>query len=454
MTTGSLLCLSCTVGPDYNKPDFYSDAVIKKELNLQESYTVSPKWYTQLRDSNLNMLIEKALQNNTDIATAKARLHQARAILKADSVQFLPMINADTGYNYEKNSKNIGTALDYQYYTAGFDASWELDLWGKGRRQDEADTAKVKAAEYTLKNMETTIIAEVAADYVNLLVGEEKLRIAKQNLALQKNIFATVSRKYTEGLTDNIAYKQAGYLVETTGSQIPSLENQISSYKNALATLIGVLPSEIKQNGQSPLFRYNYKYDEAMPYKLPADIIRKRPDVAAAEQNLIAQNALVGKYVAELYPNVNITALWGFAAKGGSHLFTPHSKTYSYKPILSLPLLDWNSLADNVKAQKYVKEEALQQYKQTVLNAVSELKNAMTAYLTEIAANRRYGKALNDMSEVVKQTQERYNSGITEFSELLTAEQNLLAAQDNYIDSKGRIFQNVIAYYKASGGGY
>lgn len=452
----SFTAAACTVGEDFSRPALYNDSVIKQELALKNGTQPSKSWYALFGDEQLNILIEQGLKNSTDIEQAIAILRQARAELKISQAGFLPQINARGGYNYQKNSKNIGPTADTHYYNAGFDASWELDIWGKGRRQDEAAAAMLKAEEYSLNQVKNVVAAEIASDYVNLKLAVEKLRIAKQNLALQRDIFGVVKSKYQSGLTDDIAYNQAEYLLNSTETQIPQLQSQVEQYKNALAVLSGVLPSQLPLDSEkrSPIFSNAYQYNIKAMYNLPASVIRQRPDVAAAEQNLAAQNALVGAAVADLYPNVSISALWGHAASSGNSLFNSKSQGYSYEPLLSLPLLDWNRLQNQLNKQKYQKQEAFAVYKKTVLTAVGELKNAMANVQNELKRNRLQNRALANMNKVVAASSEKYRSGLIEFSDFLTMEQNRLQAQNSSLESKAGIFQNLIAYYKASGGGY
>lgn len=452
----SFTAAACTVGEDFSRPALYNDSVIKQELALKNGTQPSKSWYALFGDEQLNILIEQGLKNSTDIEQAIAILRQARAELKISQAGFLPQINARGGYNYQKNSKNIGPTADTHYYNAGFDASWELDIWGKGRRQDEAAAAMLKAEEYSLNQVKNVVAAEIASDYVNLKLAVEKLRIAKQNLALQRDIFGVVKSKYQSGLTDDIAYNQAEYLLNSTETQIPQLQSQVEQYKNALAVLSGVLPSQLPLDSEkrSPIFSNAYQYNIKAMYNLPVSVIRQRPDVAAAEQNLAAQNALVGAAVADLYPNVSISALWGYAASGGNSLFNSKSQGYSYEPLLSLPLLDWNRLQNQLNKQKYQKQEAFAVYKKTVLTAVGELKNAMANVQNELKRNRLQNRALANMNKVVAASSEKYRSGLIEFSDFLTMEQNRLQAQNSSLESKAGIFQNLIAYYKASGGGY
>ena len=451
-----VLATACSVGPNYEKAELYSDDKIKEELNLKEGNIVETDWFKQFKDNTLNQLIDLGRQNNTDITIAISRLRQARTNLDIDKTANLPMINIQGGYTYEKNSKNIGMTANTDYFSIGFDASWELDLWGKGRRQIEADKAKIKSLEYELKDVKITLVSEIAKNYIKLMQINEELHITKRNLFLQKEMYNLVKSKYKNGLTDEISYNQAEYLLKTLESKIPEQQSQIEEYKNSLSLLIGVLPSElpVNVNNRSPIFKQSYKYNTKMVYNLPVNTIRNRPDVSSAEQNLIAQNALIGKAVAEIYPTVNISALWGFAATKGSNLFNLNSQNYSYSPLIDVPLLDWKRLQNNVKIQKYVREERLAEYKNTVLNSIVELKNAITVFQNNVTSNNKQIQALNNINKVVLLSRDKYKNGLIEYSDLLQSEQNLLDAQQQYINSKAQIMQSVIAYYKASGGGY
>ena len=219
------------VGPDYTPPEFYGDKVIAQELKLQKKHQIPQNWYALFGDEQLNCLIEYGLKNNTDIDVAVARLKQARASLNISKAGFLPQVNVQGGYDYQKNSKNIGPTADVDYYMAGFDAVWEVDLWGKGRRQDEAASAQLKSEEYSLANVKSVVTAELALNYISLKLAVEKQKLAEQNARLQKNIYNMVKAKYESGLADDIAYNQAAYLLSSTEAQIPFYQGEIEQYK-------------------------------------------------------------------------------------------------------------------------------------------------------------------------------------------------------------------------------
>ncbi|MBP5215582.1 MAG: TolC family protein [Alphaproteobacteria bacterium] len=445
---------ACTLGDNYRQPEFYDNTQLAKELRLNGANIKLPdKWYKRFKDNKLQAILEKGLKNSPNVQTAVARLRAARAELAISRSEYLPQINFQGGYNYEKSSRNIKMAEDSHYYNAGFDASWEIDIWGAGRRQNEAYKAQLKAQEYNLANVKTVLAAEIITLYVKWCESIENLHLARQNAAFQRDLLKTAESKYYSGLTDEQSYNEAAYLLNDTEAQIPVNTLAAEEYKNALAVAAGVLPSELdlSESYKSPLFSGHYKDESAGLHNLPATVIRLRPDVSAAEQLLISQNALVGKAVAELYPDVSISGLFGFASQGGSSLLSAKSKTYNYAPVVSLPLLDWNRLQNQIKLQKYKTEESLVAYKTAVLQAVSELKNSMAGYKSALQQFNRYGAAVNNMKKASDSVNRKYQNGLTEFSEVLKAQQNLLSAQKSYISSKAAINTALAAYYKATG---
>lgn len=452
-----LLC-ACTVGPDYKEPIVFKDEKIAKSLQLTDANVkISKQWYEQFNDKSLNALIETALSNNPTIKGGVEKLRQARTIAAINGTQYLPTLNAGTQYEYTKASKNIGLTADTNYFQIGLDASWEIDVWGAGRRLNEQSLAEFEQAYFSLHNLQVMIMAEIANNYFLLKTTQAQLSNAKNNLKLQQEILQTVKEKYEFGLADTAAYHQAQYLTETTKAMIPTLENQITVYKNALAVLSGVLPddlpADVSDTHDNPA-QQAYLFDIHKLYELPADIIRSRPDVKAAERAIAAQNAAIGQAIAALYPNLSIGGLLGFQSGAGSKLFNSDSQAYGYTPKISLPLFNWGRLQNHIQLQKEIKAETFENYRQTVLHAVEELNNAISAVQTEYRHNLAQRNAVRNMQQVLNATREKYETGLVQFSELLKTEQDLLNAQTELITSNGAMYQNVIAFYKATGGGY
>lgn len=455
----AVLLSSCAVGPDYKAPGFLPEEQIAQSLELKNT---SPKiipsdWYKQFNDQTLDYLIDCGLRDSPNVAAAIRRLREARASLNIARGDYLPDLNFDSSFNYDKPGKNIGYELKNNYYKTGLDASWELDIWGGGRRQSEAAQALFKASAADLDNVRITLVSEIANTYVNLRIAQEQLRISQENLKLQQEIMELVSEKYKFGLTDDIALNQSQYAVETTKSLIPVLEQQVEAAKNALAILTGVLPGRLTvalEPVTQNLVQRRFDYNIDNLFNIPSGVVRARPDVRAAEQKLIAQNAAIGQAVAKLYPNVSISALFGYQSIQGTTLFTPRSEAFSWSPAISLPVFHWGQLTNNVELQKETKAQYVELYKQAVLTAVGEIKDSMSAIDNEYKKNLADDKAVENMQKVMSYTLAKYKQGLIEFSDLLTTEQDLLKAQNTLIASNGAIYQNIIAYYKAIGGGY
>lgn len=457
---GLLLTLTaCSVGPDYQRPDFYgNDEIVKSlKLNPAKAKDVRIDWYKSFKDETLNKLIYQGLAASPDAKIAVAKLRQARAQLKITGVGDLPTIDADGSYHYSKVGKNSGYPIGTDYFQTGLDATWELDIWGKNRRQTESAAAVYKAAAADIDNVNLSLTAEIAADYLSLRTYQEQVRISEQNLKLQQDIYEIVKAKYTAGLENEAALKQAEYAVATTKSLIPELQYQVEAYRNALAVLTGVLPGTLDAQlvpQTKNIIRRSFKLNLNKLYELPVSVVRLRPDVRIAEYQLISKNADVGVAIAQLYPSVSLSGFLGFQAGKIPNLVTDNSFTYSYSPVVNLPILHWGALTNNVDLQKAVAEEYLYQYQNALLNAAAEIKNAYIGIEKEYEKNQASRTAVIAQKQVLNLTMQRYREGLVDFNNVLTAEQNLLTSQNAFIESNGSIYQNVITFYKAVGGGY
>ena len=453
------LLAACTVGPDYRRPEFFADGALQRVLitNPNATESVSRRWYEIFDDPNLNCLIEQALAQNTDVKVALQRLREARFMLFSNEAQFLPNLDAAGGYTYSylSNGKNR-PRLTEDYYKAGLDASWEIDIWGGGRRLNESSRALLQASADNLAAVRLSLTAEVAGDYMQLRNLQYQWQIADENLQLQQEIFATVRQKYEAGLADETALNQAQYAVEGTKALLPQLEQQMEVYHNALALLLGVLPDEIagtEAPEDNPMARRFY-FDFNHLYDFPLSVVRNRPDVRAAESNLVAKNAAIGQAVAAMFPSVSLGATLGWQTDNFSQLGSSGHAAYGYAPNANLPLFNFGRLYHQVQAAEAVKEQYLYMYKNALLTAVQDIKNSVTAVKKEYQRNLSLQKSAENMQQVVELMSEQYRQGLIEFSDLLASEQNLLAAENKLAVSNGAIYQNIIAFYKSIGGGY
>lgn len=455
----SMLMVSCTLGPDYKRPPIYKDERFAQSLNLQtqeQELEVKRDWYKQFQDENLNYLIDLSLKQSPNVNIAIQKMHEARASLKIAEVKMLPIANLDGNYNYAKDSKNYGIPLSTDYYETGLDASWEIDIWGSGRRLEESEQALYEGMKANLNNVLLSLTAEVANNYVNLRTAQEQLKFLEQNLLLQKSIYKTVEDKYNVGLADDITYNQAKYSVESVAAQIPAMKTEIENYKNALSILSGHLPQELEKwlAPQKSLINKRFNYPLMQMYNLPVDVVRNRPDVRMVEQNLISQNALVGEAIAQLFPSVSISGFFGFQSSKIPGLVGSSNWTYNYSPAISLPLLNWGELSNNVELQKYKTLENFYTYQNSLLNAASDIKNSFTNIEQEYLRNENLRNSVKAQKKVTSLNIEKYQQGLIEFSDILTSQQNLISAQTSLIESNGNIYKGIISFYKSIGGGY
>ena len=456
-----LLLSACTVGPDYKRPEFFNDEELRAGLHLNKNVKTETKvnldWYADFNDEVLNQLVAKGFQNSPTIAEAVAKLRESRQSLRVNAVSMLPEINIDGSYHKSKDSVSYGIPLTTDYYQTGLDASWEIDIWGAGRRLTESSLALVRAAAADLDNVRLSLTAEIANDYISLRQTQEQLRISRGNLEIQRNIYNLVKQKYEAGLSSAIDYNQAGYIMENTAAQIPALETQEEAYRNALAVLTGGLPGSLDtllaQNKNNPVSR-RFDYNLGQLYNLPVEIVRRRPDVQAAEQQLISQNAQIGQAMAALFPSVSLSGFLGWQAQNASDLFGSKTDMYSYAGAVNIPLLNWGKLTNNVEMQKYAAQAQLEVYRGSLLNAASEIRNAIVSLEKEYRTNRSASAALSAQQETAALTLDKYKQGLVEFSEVLTSQQNLLTAQTALIESNAAIYQDIIGFYKSVGGGY
>ena len=454
----SFLLGSCHVGEEYHHVEIVTPYDVQKNLNLKNNgEPITPAWYEVFKDSDLNTLLNHALNDNYSIRQGIERLQQSRYSLMIHSKTDYPMIDASGEYDFSKANDNNNYSYDINTFKVGLDASWELDIWGKGKYITEQYYELMHNYQYTLLDLKVSITAEVISNYIGLREAQEKLSIAQKNLTLQQNILQTVRDKHTAGIAHDLSLNQAEYTVETTKSSIPPLKQQIENYKNAIAVLLGVLPDNIPvdlDKCRKNITATTFDYDTKKLYDLPLSIIRSRPDIMASEATIHAQNAAVSEAITSLYPTVSLSATFAFISSSGHTLFNKDSQIYGYTPGLSLPIWHWGQLTNNIELQKHIKEEYILNYNEAVLTAVSEIKNAITATELAYKTNSYRKNSYYKMRNVMDLTRKKYENGLVNFTDVATAEQNLLEAQIALVTSNVDILRYITAFYKATGGGY
>ncbi|MBD5405048.1 TolC family protein [bacterium] len=453
----SLLIFSCSVGPDYKRTDVFPDVDIASSLSLHPNEKRNDFALSDLDDEVLNTLTEEALKSSPTIRIAILKLKQARAVLNIDNKAFLPMFDASAKYNYVNNSKNMETLINSDYYQFGIDMSWEIDIFGGIRRQIESSKAQYRAMLENLKYINVSLLSDVATQYINLRATEQNLKNMKENVTLQEDAYTIISEKYAADLIDEMTLAQSRYLLENMKMQIPELEYNRDMYKNSLAVLLGRLPEtldDMLKSDEENLVNKVLNYDVEKLYDLPIDVIRNRPDVKMAEEELISQNAQIGVAVANVYPKISLSGFFGFQSQKFSNLIEHDSIGHALVPQITQPIFHFFQLKNNIELQKLKRDEALVNYEKTLLNATAELKNAITALDKEFERNKSAIMAYQKMNEVSSLMWKKYMMGLVEYTDVLNSEQNRLEAQTNMINSNANLYKDIITFYKAIGGRY
>ena len=445
---------ACAVGPDYEEPKFFTDRELQKALNTttEKVNIFTPK---DLQDKTLDTLIDRAHENSPTLKQALWHLRGARASLNIAKAGLFPTLDASAQYNEVKNSKNMGLILNEDYYQVGLDAAWELDLFGGQRRRIEAERANFKSTLYTVQNTAVSLTAEVARLYIQTRTLEELVRQTKENIRLQNEMTNLVRDKKKTGLESQLSLEQALYLLKNTEATLADLEYQQAESKNALSLALGELPGAVDdmlKAEKKSLITRPFDFDLDKITKIPADVLRRRPDVRAAEENLIAQNALIGVAVADMFPKISVSALFGIESLKFKNLFKTTSFTHTVTPNTLTPIFHFGALKENVEVQKAKKEAEVMAYEQALLQAANEVKNALVSLYQERLHYQLLAETFNHADKVANLMQSKYKNGLIDYTDVLQAEQNRLQVQMQMIKSSGTLYANLIRFYKAIGG--
>jgi NodT family efflux transporter outer membrane factor (OMF) lipoprotein len=446
-----------TVGPDYIRPEVsisdnwhtqLKDGLTSEEMDQQ----MLVAWWTTLNDPKLSGLIGQAVAGNLDLKKAKARVREARARRGVTKADLFPTLDATGQASRSRGSEATGIAMTSDLYSVGFDAGWELDIFGGVRRSVEAAEANLEASREDWRNVLVSLLAEVALNYIDVRTYQTRLTVAEANLKTQIETCQLTLWRYQAGLSDELAVQQARYNLENTRSQIPTLRTGLEEAMNRIAVLLGEQPGKIhgELEKQEPI--------PVIPLKIavgvPADALRRRPDVRKAERDLATQTAKVGVATADLYPKFKLSGSIGLAALSTGDLLSADSKTYSFGPSVTWTIFNGGAIRQNIEVQSALQEQYLIAYEAAVLNALEEVEDALVAFAEE----QKRRQALLDATGAAKQAGElaknKYQAGLTDFSSVLDAERSLRSFEDSLAQSEGAVTSNLVRLYKALGGGW
>jgi NodT family efflux transporter outer membrane factor (OMF) lipoprotein len=467
-----LLITACAVGPDYIKPPAPEPkAWIEKENPKIKSEPADfSQWWTVFNDPVLNTLIEKAYQQNLDLRAAGIRILEARARLGIATGSLYPQVQQGRGaLHYLDLSKNQGNTLpsqdfDYSEANLGFDVGWELDFWGKFRRAVESGMGNLDAFIANYDDILVTLTAEVARTYVLIRTLEGRLQIAHENVRIQERSLQIAQIRFKGGEVTELDAAQAKSLLRDTQALIPRLEISLRQAKNALSVLLGQLPSELNEILGRP------KPIPAVPAEVavgvPAELLRRRPDIRAAERLVAAQSGLIGVTKADLYPAFSLFGQIGFRASDSfrtavdpagsslSNLFDSDSVEFMGGPAFTWNLFNYGRIKNQVRVQDARFQQLVVNYQNTVLRAAQEVEDAMVAFLRK----QQEVLFLSDSVEAAKRSVEismiQYREGLVDYQRVLDTQRFQAQEQDLLTSTTGDVALNLVGMYKALGGGW
>lgn len=442
-----------TDGPEWTElARVYPIAGVSGELSEALTPEKLASWWDIFGDPTMTELIMRALENNRDLASARAAVKEARYQLGISEASLLPWLDANGSWTNARTSTEAGgTGSAVQYVSLGLDASWEIDIFGGTRATVRAQRATFEAQYAMLYSTWSSLAAEVAMDYISLRTLQEQLDIANVNVELQRETLDIQQSRVDAGLADSLTLNQARYTLEQTRSTIPTILASIEQTKNALAILIGEIPGTLEE--ELAEHRPVPTVESTAFIGIPANAIRQRPDIRQAERALVAQIARKKAARADLWPKFYLTGAIGTEAHEGS-LFSGAGKMYSFLPQISWPIFHAGAITKNIKVQGAIAEQLLAAYEQTVLTAVGEVRDALSDNVQEYARNESLRVGVEAAQAALDLANERYAQGLVDFTTVINAESALATLSDSYVTSSGQISTNAVKLFKALGGGW
>jgi multidrug efflux system outer membrane protein len=458
----SALLAGCAVGPDYKRPAVESPG----EFRRAATDTNAPSggnsfadlgWWETFKDPQLTAYIAEALTNSWDIKIAAARVLQAEAAARITRSQFFPTVNAaadiSTTRTSEKGPTPIPPGVNPQQGYGNVYLSmpaYELDLWGRIRRANEAARAQLLATAEAERTVRQTLVAQIATAYLDLLELDLELEIGRRTYIARTNSLELTRSRETGGVASLQDVYQAQILVSTAEASIADTHRRIEQQENLLSILLGRNPGDIQRGAalvsQTPRVE--------VPSGLPSTLLERRPDLRSAEQQLVAANADIGQAKAAFYPQVTLTGFAGFQSVALSDLFTGAAKTWQFGPAVTFPLFTGGRLRGNLKVTQARFEETIARYQQTVQNAFREVSDGLIAYQRTREFRTKQEERTQAHRDATGLANTRYEGGVTSYLEVLYNEQELFSAELGLAQARREEFLSVIQLYRALGGGW
>jgi NodT family efflux transporter outer membrane factor (OMF) lipoprotein len=458
-----IMVAGCSVGPDYVEPGLSTvpdtwNAVATE--GVLEGDAPLETWWTVFDDPVLTSLIERSRITNLTLREAVWRVEEARALRGVAAGPRLPQAaaSAEAGRSQPSDNGPLGELAPEggfeaaDLYDLGVGASWEIDLWGRVRRQVEAADAAVEASIEDYRDVLVGLFAEVAVNYITVREQQERLRLANANVTGQENTLELTRDRFDAGLVSGLDVAQAESNLANTRSLIPVLETALELSLNRLAVLLGTTPGALDQELGEP--QPIPSQPAEITAGLPADLLRQRPDIRSAERRLAAQTARIGVATADLYPQFSLSGFLGLQATDAGDLFSSDSVNWSIGLPIRWRLFSGGAVRSQIAAEEARTEQLLVTYERAVLVGLEEVENALVGYSNEVERRDRLAESVDATERSLDLVLTQYRAGLTDFQNVLDTQRTLLLRQDDLAASEGEVIKSLVALYRALGGGW
>jgi multidrug efflux system outer membrane protein len=451
------LLTACAVGPDYAEP------APKTAESYDQARGFSPEpaaveWWRGFKDPLLDDLVSRAAASNLELLAAAALVREARALYAQETLNLTPSVTASAAYSRQQFSDATFLSgvpredRQFDYYSAGFDAFWELDLFGRVRRSMEAASAEVGAADATRRDVLLSLLAEVARNYFELKGARHRLDVATRAIANEEEALRLTQARQEGGRGTELDVVRARSQLQATRALLPPIETEAIRAKNRLAVLLGRQPQDFALDPGAPA------PPDALPPLVavgkPEELLRRRPDIRRAERRLAGATARIGIATADLFPRVTIGGSWGPQAAKISDLSRSDSIAYAFGPTISWAAFDLGRVAARIRAADARAEADLRLYQDAVLRALEDTENALASFVRERARRDALVEAVAAAARALELAEIRYAEGAIDFLSTLDARRTLLSQSLQLAESRTRTVTSLISLYKALGGGW
>nr|WP_188318822.1 efflux transporter outer membrane subunit [Roseibium aestuarii] len=451
LATGALvaaLLAGCAVGPDYQTPGMNLPGHWKNtDASTPASTPHLASWWTRLGDPQLDRLVEQAIASNLDVRSAKAKIREARASYKQANASLFPSLDGSAGVTRQKSNGSVDTV-----WNGGFDAGWELDLFGANRRSREAAQYGLDAAEEELRSTLLTLIGDVATNYVEARGYQQRLALAERTAKSQGETAKLTRNRFQAGSSSGVDVANAEGLASSTLANIPTLKTALAAAVHRLGVLTGQEPTAL--SAQLAASKRIPRPALPLPSGVPADILLSRPDVRLAERQLAQATAKIGAAEAARYPSVSLSGAVSTAATDFGDLGKNSTISWSFGPSLSVPIFNAGKLAAAVEVTEAQRDQAFLAYQASVLGALEDVENALVGFTQERRRLASLSKSADSYREAAKLSQSLYQTGAVSFLDVLDAERSTYSAEDTLIQSQVNLTTYYISLHKALGGGW